>query len=105
MTEYTPDSWCLLKIKPGKLDPPFYKVLATWNGGYLHGDAWRINSGITLMEDDGDYYNFYGESGSLYRCHKEGQHVSSIAASVYRSLKEKEAFEGQIELVEDFKIE
>jgi hypothetical protein len=71
MSDYTPDNWVVLKIKPGKGAYPFYKVLAGWSGGYLYGDAWRINSGVTRVEQDSDYYEFYGSSGSCYRCHKK----------------------------------
>ncbi len=53
--EYTPDSWVVLKVKAGKGTFPFYKVLAGWSGGYLSGDSWRINSGITRVEDDRTY--------------------------------------------------
>ena len=60
MSEYLPDNWVVLKIKEGKLDSGFYKVLAGWSGGYLDGDSWRINSGITRVEDHETYYSFYG---------------------------------------------
>tara|TARA_B110000459_G_scaffold114448_1_gene126568 strand:+ start:772 stop:897 length:126 start_codon:yes stop_codon:yes gene_type:complete len=32
MSEYTPDSWVVLKVKEGKGTFPFYKVLAGWSG-------------------------------------------------------------------------
>ena len=48
-----------------------YKVFASWRGGYLDGDHWKMNSGITRVEEDEDYYYFYGHSGSCYQCHKE----------------------------------
>jgi hypothetical protein len=48
-----------------------YKVFGAWRGGYLDGDRWKMNSGITRVEEDEDYYYFYGHSGSCYQCHKE----------------------------------
>jgi len=64
---HTPDNWVIVHIK-GK--DPHYRVLAGWVGGYLGADRWRLNSGITRVEDAGQYYNFYAASGSCYRCHK-----------------------------------
>lgn len=97
--EYTPDNWVILKIKEGKYDPGFYKVLAGWSGGYLDGDSWRMNSGITEMKQDGDYYEFYGSSGSCYRCHKKGYRLTMANGGVYNSLKKNEAFENQVYLM------
>ena len=99
MSDYTPDNWVVLKIKPGKGAYPFYKVLAGWSGGYLYGDAWRINSGVTRVEQDSDYYEFYGSSGSCYRCHKKGYRLTMANGGVYNSIKENEAFENQITLM------
>ena len=66
----TPDKWVVVKID-NKLDTPFYKVFATWAGGYLDGDRWKLNSGIKSVESDDDYYYFIGHSGSCYKCHKK----------------------------------
>ena len=101
MSEYTPDNWVILKIKESELDRGFYKVLAGWSGGYLSGDAWRMNSGITEVKQDGDYYEFYGSSGSCYRCHKDTYRLTMANGGVYNRLKEREAFEGQITLMSD----
>lgn len=66
MTTYNPDNWVIIEIKTPE---PFYKVLAGWCGGYLDGDSWRMNSGIVKHTFDGDYWNFYGSSGSCYCCY------------------------------------
>ena len=99
MSEYTPDNWVVLKIKEGKLDSGFYKVLAGWSGGYLDGDSWRMNSGITRVEDHETYYSFYGYSGSVYKVWKDRYGLRMNNAGVYNQLKENEAFEGQITLM------
>lgn len=65
---YSPDKWLLIKI--GGTDP-HYRVFGSWSGGYLDGDSWRMNSGITSVEEDENYYYFHGNTGSIYRCHKE----------------------------------
>lgn len=99
--DYTPDNWVILKIKAGKYDRGFYKVLAGWSGGYLYGDSWRMNSGVTRVEENGDYYEFYGSSGSCYRCHKKGYRLTMAKAGIYNQLKENEAFEGAITLMSE----
>ena len=72
----TPDKWVVVKID-NNLDTPFYKVFATWAGGYLDGDRWKLNSGIKSVESDEDYYYFIGHSGSCYKCHKKGYGTAS----------------------------
>ena len=57
MSNYTPDNWVVIKMMPPEKDT-MYKVLGGWSGGYLDGDSWRMNSGVTSVEDDGDYFKF-----------------------------------------------
>jgi hypothetical protein len=84
----TPDKWVVVKID-NNLDKPFYKVFATWSGGYLNGDRWKMNSGIKSMESDDDYYYFIGHSGSCYKCHKKGYGiVSSYGEDVLNDMVE-----------------
>lgn len=64
---YTPDNWVILKLPTLKDE---YKVLAGWSGGYLEGDMWRFNSGISKIDEKEDYYNIHGYSGSVYKCYK-----------------------------------
>ena len=101
MTEYTPDNWVILKLKAGQLDSGFYKVLAGWSGGYLDGDSWQLNSGITDVEQDNNHYYFYGESGSCYKCHKDSYGLRNNNAYVYNSLKKQERFEDQVFLMSE----
>lgn len=101
MSEYYPDNWVVLKIKEGKLDSGFYKVLGGWSGGYLDGDSWRMNSGISKVTENGDYLEFWGYSGSVYVCHKKSYGLRMNNAGVYNQLKENEGFEGQITLMDE----
>ena len=82
----TPHEWLIVKI--GEKDP-FYKVFATWRGGYLGGDSWRMNSGITKVEESDTTYDFYGESGSCYSCNKNGYGSSSYTQGVLNNIIEK----------------
>ena len=65
MEIYTPDNWVVLHIKK---PVEHYKVLAGWGGGYLSGDHWRLNSGIVRVEKTDRGFDFYGASGTIYRC-------------------------------------
>ena len=75
MTNYTPDSWQLVKITG---TDPHYRVFASWSGGYLDGDSWKLNSGVTSVTEDDDYFYFQGYSGSTYQCHKASYGIRSI---------------------------
>jgi hypothetical protein len=76
----TPEQWKILKIDN------FYKVFATWRGGYLDGDSWKLNSGIVKIEEDGDFYLFHGYSGSIYKCHKNEYGSSSYTQGILESI-------------------
>jgi hypothetical protein len=80
MSEYKPDRWVVLKITDN--DKVGYKVMGGWYGGYLDSDSWRINSGISKVELDGDTYKFYGYSGSIYLCHKDSYGTTMLMSSV-----------------------
>ena len=96
--KYTPDNWVVIKLDDGV--DPHYRVLAGWSGGYLDGDRWRINSGITKVEtvvitgggitkveEDDGYYNFSGSSGSTYRCGKKSYMLRMNNAHVWSKLE------------------
>jgi len=99
MNEHNPDNWVVLKIKEGKGTFPFYKVLAGWSGGYLGGDRWRMNSGITSVEKQEYTYGFYGWSGSVYWCHQGAYGLKMSTAGVYKDLCLQQEFGGQIQLM------
>lgn len=58
-----PDNWVVIFLNGSE---PHYKILAGWSGGYAQGDSWRLNSGITKVEETESAYSFYGSSGSCY---------------------------------------
>jgi len=83
MSTYNPDSWVVLKFThSGKTT---YKVLAHFGGSYLYGESWKLNSGVTNVEVDGDYLLFSGYSGSVYRCHKQSYCMRGVMHAVYSS--------------------
>ena len=79
-----PDNWTVIKIKG---DDPHYRVLAGWSGGYAQGDSWKLNSGIVKVEDDDLHWLFYGDSGSVYRCHKDSYGLRMNNAHVWSNLQ------------------
>ena len=83
MNEY-PDRWVIVRIK-APTHPQIYKVLAGWNGSYLNGSAWRINSGIVRATIEDDYFVFEGFSGSKYYCHKNAYGHTSLTANIAHS--------------------
>ena len=91
--QYKPNNWVILKVKETGL----FKVLGGWSGGYLDGDYWRLNSGITKVDLDGNYWLFYGNSGSIYKCHKDSYRLSLATSGIYRQLDE----EGLVSLLSD----
>lgn len=99
MSDYYPDNWVVLKIKPSKDAKPFYKVLAGWSGGYLNGDSWRMNSGITSVVEENKSFEFYGESGSCYVCRKGAYRLTMANAGIYNQLNENQEFDEQVTLM------
>lgn len=95
--DYAPDNWVIVKITG---TDPHYRVFGAWRGGYTNGDAWRLNSGITAVKEDDEYYYLNGFSGSVYRCHKKtygwlGSYCSGIITNYC------EASQGTMSIVAD----
>ena len=84
--DYLPDNWVVVHIKG---DTPHYKILAGWSGGYLDGDSWRMNSGITNVEEDQDTFRFRGTTGSWYTCRKGAYCLRRNNAHIWDQLQEK----------------
>lgn len=83
---YVPDNWVIIKVTG---DDPHYKVLAGWSGGYTQGTSWRMNSGITDHNLEGDHWYFYGSSGSVYKCHVDSYGLKMNNVYVWNALKER----------------
>lgn len=94
MSEYIPEEWAIIKFElNGNTE---YKVFGSWRGGYLTGDSWRLNSGISKVEEHDNYYHFYGYSGSVYRCRKgrygiTGMHNNGVLRQIVEADKDIKA--------------
>ena len=96
---YTPDYWTIVKITTPQ-DKLIYKVFATWRGSYTMNEAWRMNSGITGVEIEGNYIKFYGTSGSVYKLvNKESEYrTTAYTQSILNHMKQQlEKLNGTIE--------
>ena len=84
--DYRPNNWVIIKFKG---DDPHYRVLGGWSGGYLDGSSWRMNSGITRVEEsDDNHLKFYGASGSCYEVSKDTYMLKMNNAGVWDQLQE-----------------
>jgi hypothetical protein len=78
--DYIPDRWVVVKL--AKEDKSVYKILGGWLGGYLDGDSWRLNSGISKVEKEGDTFKFHGYSGSIYICRERSYGTTMLSNSI-----------------------
>lgn len=82
MIHETPDRWCILTLtaEDGKV---YTKLFAMYYGSYLHGESWRLNSGITgiTKNEDGNYV-IRGRSGSVYICSSKGYGITAYGRGV-----------------------
>jgi hypothetical protein len=81
MNEYTPDKWVIMLIVTPELT--IRKVLASWYGGFAGADEWKASSGITETIENEGHYLFHNESGSIYKCFKDGQGMSAYTAGLF----------------------
>lgn len=97
---YNPDKWVIVKITSKK--ETHYRVLAGWFGGYLNGDSWRMNSGITKVEDKDSHYLFHGYSNSIYKCSKNSYGTNSLMASIIAQAQKEKEYSFEVLTEQDF---
>jgi hypothetical protein len=96
MSYYAPDTWVVIFMNS---DDPHYRVLGGWSGGYLSGDSWRFNSGITKVIEEDDRFLFIGTSGSTYACHKDMYGLRMSTAGIWNQLQEK--FGNKVQMMDE----
>ena len=82
---YRPDLWVIVEFKENGSDEVNRKVLASWYGGYLGSDRWKLSSGITEVIEHENHYEFVNHSGSIYECGKHQHGMSGYTSGVYES--------------------
>lgn len=99
MSTYNPDRWKVIEINMDDGEK-LLKVFGTWFGGFTNGDSWRLNSGVSGIEVDGDLIHFYGYSGSTYTVHKDAEGTSGYTASILLGMIERS--EGKARILDDY---
>lgn len=99
MSTYTPDRWQIITFSGETVSEPVFKVLGGWRGGYVSGEAWRLNSGIVEIVDMDQYYIIKGHSGSLYHCYKDSEGTTSYTQSILDNWKQQASDKISIEEV------
>ena len=86
--EYTPDRWRIVEITPKDIcNPPYFRILASWYGGFVGSDSWKLSSGITEVKDKDTYWEVPNYSGSVYILYKNRKGMSSLGSSVLARYK------------------
>jgi len=97
---YYPDKFAIIKIITA--EDTIFKVFASFYGGYLNGDSWKINSGIDKVHQIEGMLCFVGYSGSEYCCHPSTYGLSAYSSSILNRLISEAKDAGfTIELLED----
>lgn len=94
MSTYNPNQWLVVSITHDA--KTHYRVFATWYGGYLHGDSWKLNSGITKATLIDGVYHFEGSSGSVYECRKNSYGSSGYGWGVLNHMIEESMKNGTL---------
>lgn len=71
---HKPHGWVILKFTQER--EVFFKIFASWRGGYLDGDSWRLSSGskeLPSLSDCGGYWIWPQKSGSCYHLPMNGE--------------------------------
>lgn len=105
MSEYVPDRWVVITITNKETGKSHQRVFAGWYGGYTGGDSWQMNSGITKVRDTGSHYEFDGQSGSVYKCHKESYGMSGYMSGVLQWHMEDAKDYAEITIDESYKYD
>jgi|APGre2960657404_1045060.scaffolds.fasta_scaffold44871_2 hypothetical protein len=83
MSKYTPDRWVMVKTNFNGAQ--YYKILASWYGGYMGSDSWKLSSGTlcTQFDKKTNQYHFPQVSKSEYVCYKNTYGTSGYTQGVF----------------------
>jgi len=101
---HRPHGWVVLKFtNEGDV---FFKIFASWRGGYLDGDSWRLSSGAKeppVLSYCGKYWVWSQESGSCYHLPLHGEdgytfYTAQILANIIIQSGENDVFIERVKL-------
>jgi hypothetical protein len=94
MTTYNPNRWLVVSVTQNT--KTHYRVFGVWGGGYLNGDSWKLNSGITKATLVDGVYHFEGSSGSVYECRQNSYGSSGYGWGILNSIIENSMKQGTL---------
>lgn len=98
MNPHFPDRWAIVKATTPK--GVTYHILASFSGGYLYGDSWRLSTAIAKLERTSPHsYTVETSSGSVYIMHIDQEGYSSYAYNNYKHYENQSNDEIKLELV------
>ena len=97
---YRPDLWVIVELKYNDSEERHRKVLASWYGGYLGSDRWKLSSGITETIEHENHYEFINHSGSIYECGKHMKGMSGFTSGIFNSFVKDLEGVGTIEIID-----
>lgn len=103
MSTYTPDKWIVVKLTKRDTGETINKVLAGWYGGFAGSDSWKLNSGITKVDQRNDRFEFHGSSGSVYVCYKPCYGLTNLTASMLEYWR-KNSTNIDFEILEEYDV-
>lgn len=82
-----PEGWVILQYQLPDEDEIIYKIFASWR----EEDRWRLSSACVPKDltDDGDYWRWVQESGSVYYLPKDEEGGSTFYTQTQMNLKIK----------------
>lgn len=103
MSEYFPDRWVFVKVEGTIVPETYYRIMASWYGGYAGSDSWKLSSGIESVTYDeaSDCLVMPQSSGSTYRCFKQAYGMSNYTASVYHRYESQNSDEMRISVMDE----
>jgi hypothetical protein len=103
MSEYFPDRWVIIKMEGKAVGKPFYRIMASWYGGYCGSDSWKLSSGIESISYDPvkEVYTSPQTSGSVYKLHKQSYGMSGYTSSVYHNYESQNSDEIRISVMDE----
>lgn len=97
---YTPDTYQFIHLSSDQDTDVIVKLFAVWVGGYLAGDSWKLNSGVTKIVKEDDVFHVHGYSGSVYTISSEQAPMTSYGSDILSKILDSGARQGiKVELI------
>ena len=96
MSIYKPDYWILVLFESEDYGKT-YKILASWNGGFTHGNSWKLSSGVESFELlENNVYESKQTTGSVYMLNPSSEHISVLIGEMFETFSDQIAGFGSL---------